>query len=577
MSTIAEIAPIGPLATQISFLVIAIGFYWFVHHAWKRREGSFRLKTFFLGGGKVGPDLTEHTTLGNTFAWSGGTWFFATVGYVFGPWVTLTQIPWCISIVILGLLFAPIQKATRNRTIHGYLDVCFGAKVRVIACIATTLGYIFNAGFELFWSGRLFAISYGQPGLKLLVAFSLAVLTAIYCGIGGFKANASTDKPQNLLGVFSLTALALFTAYSTTSDALRFAALLFSAGSVFYIVISLSTKPIQTDREARFHSIFAVSIALVAIIATTWLVHTGSSADTTSVARKLLGSSAFPWHLMLGLVVFQLFFNLIDMANWQSIAANGDIPESECRRMGWAFIRSALYLNWFPAFGGTIVGLSLRALSTQITDDNIFQAAFSTVLPGGGDLFRGLVLGILLLGFLSTTLSTADSYLMAAAQTLCYDLFYHKRVRALLDGPTEQIEEERKLVMSARRILLPLAIVMVLVFWQAYERYNAIGGNALDFQFIMYAFAISLFAPVVYALRSGERDIYKYRKAAFAAIAVGIVTAVVPYSITLLLHLDADHRAPFVNLTPIFSLLLSSLVFIAGMKITSIVRGKIVN
>src|SRR5262245_43908141 len=96
------------LQLAVSFAVIALGFYWFVKIASRRAPDSWRLKGFFLGGANVGPDLTEQNTLGITFAWSGGIWFFVTLAYNFGPWVLALQLPWCFSIFWLAALLRRI-------------------------------------------------------------------------------------------------------------------------------------------------------------------------------------------------------------------------------------------------------------------------------------------------------------------------------------------------------------------------------------------------------------------------------------------------------------------------------------
>lgn len=555
---------------QIIFLIVALGFYYFVNVAWKERKGSFALKSFFLGGAKIGPTLTEHNTIGMTFAWSGGTWFFATIAFTFGPWVLLMQIPWCISIIALGLLFSRIHAVTKNKTIHGFLQDAYGNKVRIIASIATALGYFFNTGFELYWSALLFCNIIGRPELSLWVALIFASITAIYCSIGGYKANASTDKPQNIIGVAALSAVSIFAAYNSGSHILELTSLIFGVGSFVYIFLSYFFPDVITSKQAKILSRLAIILALLTVLCAFWL----STQNSTPIDTVIFKNTPFPIHLLIGIVVFQLFFNIVDMANWQGIAANGDIDRKNHRQLKWAIIRSALYLNWFPALGGVIIGLALRVGFTGVDDNNIFHFAFSTVLPNQDVFLRALVLGLLTLGFISTTLSTADSYLMSATHTISYDILYHKKVSELLATDTVE-EEERKFVLIAKRFLLPLSIMMVMLFWGAFKLYKQIGGNALDFQMIMYSFAISLFPSVIYGLFRGIDKAHRYDNIAFASILCGILASIVPYVTIVVSKSSPELRGLIVNLTPVYSVVLSSLIFSGGVIIKKIISKNV--
>jgi len=546
------------LEIQISFIVIAFGFYYFVNSAWKERKNSFNLKSFFLGGARVGPELTENNTLGMTFAWSGGIWFFATLAFFNGPWVLLLQLPWCLSVIFLAYLFTKIHTVTKNKTIHGFLEDAYGSKVRIIAAIATTLGYIFNTGFEIYWSSLLLSYIVGHPELAIWVALILALITAVYCSIGGYRANATTDKPQNILGVIALSALSLFVTFNSTSDILKIASLIFSGGSLIYVLCSLYLPKVLSAKQSKLISAFALILAGLTILITYWLC----SQDNGQEPTPIFSNSPFPYHLIIGIVTFQLFFNIVDMANWQGIAANGDIGKEKHKELKWSIIRSALYLNWFPALGGVIIGLALRTGYEGISDSNIFQFAFSTVLPNENFLIRGLALGFLLLGFIATTLSTADSYLMSASHTLAYDFLYHDKIRKHIEIDGDE-DEEIFFVMRAKQLLMPLAILMVLTFWGAYLAYP----KALDFQMIMYSFALSLFPSVMYGLFRGVDKAHRFNIVAFFSIAFGLIASITPYLIAIQLDEKAELRGILVNLTPVFSLITSITIFIFGILI----------
>lgn len=555
----------GIIETQIVFLISALGLYYFVNLAWKERKNSFALKSFFLGGARIGPDLTEQNTIGMTFAWSGGIWFFATIAFAYGPWVLWMQIPWCISIFLLALLFSKIHSVTKNKTIHGFLDESYGKRTRKISALATTFGYVFNTGFEIYWSSMLMCNILNQPELTIWVALVFAIITAVYCSIGGYKANASTDKPQNNLGVFSLTVLALFVVFNTNIPVLKISGIIFGVGSFVYLILSIFFPNLVNTKRAKVLTFLAFLLVAITLLISLWL----SSQTGGENISKTFSNIPFSKDLLIGIISFQLLFSIVDMANWQGIAANGDIPDNQHKKLKLALIRSALYLNWFPALGGVLIGLGLRYGFTGVTDSNIFHYAFSTVLIGYPEFLRAVVIGILLLGFISTTLSTADSYLMSAVQTITYDILYHKKVKQLVANDRDE-DEERQFVINAKKFLLPVAIVMVLFFWIAYEAYSKIGGNALDFQMIMYSFAISLLPSVAYSLYKGVNIKHRYDNVSFVSILTGIIFSLAPYLYVVLFNSHSPLKSKLVNLTPLFSFFSSLIVFGIGVIIQKI-------
>jgi hypothetical protein len=50
--------------------------------------------TFFLGGRKVGGELTGNTNWSLCFAFANAIWYFAFLGYSYGVWAFVLQIPW---------------------------------------------------------------------------------------------------------------------------------------------------------------------------------------------------------------------------------------------------------------------------------------------------------------------------------------------------------------------------------------------------------------------------------------------------------------------------------------------------
>lgn len=559
MNPILAVATTSRFETAIIFAVVILGFFWFVRVAKAKERQPLRLKTFFLGGATIGPEFTENNTVGLTFAWAGGTWFFVTVAYHNGPWVVLLQIPWVFSLVMLALLFRRILPATKDRTIHGFIRERYGMPSQKVAATATTLGYLINAGFELFWASMMFAQCLGRPDLIPAVGILLAVITGLYCSIGGYKANVRTDKIQNILGVLGLTVLAA-AMLSTTSTvpALAGAICIFCAGSFGYILLNIFLNKVPALQKSQTK--ISVAFAVIACVISVFLIWFGSKTEGGPVVTKFLSSTPMPSFLLFGLLSFQVVFNMVDMANWQSIAANGDMPPDDYRKIKWSIVRGGLWLFWFPALGGSLIGCALRGLSGPLEDNAIFTAAFSLVFPGGGDLLRGLLLGVMFLGFISTSLSTVDNYVLAATQTIWYDIVRSRQHGEILKANDGGRQEER-FVKNARRLLLPVSLGMVLLFWYLYHTYK---GNVLNFQSVMYACALVLFPPVIFALFLPKEKTEYRSRAVFLGMLVAVVTVIAMFFYSSQLPETDWRKNWFPNLMPVVAVGISLLFFGGG-------------
>jgi len=537
----------------IIFAVIFAGYYLFWRIA-KANIQPWNFKAFFLGNANIGTDLTENNTLGITFAWSGGTWYFAWLAYQYGPWVIVSQIFWCASIICLALLLPKIITQISNKTIHGFLRDRYGDSTQRAAAIATTIGYFVNAGFELFWSSLLLARCLNREDLSLPVALVFAILVGTYCAVGGYKSNATIDKAQNLFGVLSLAGLVwLVSTAIHIPSSFALAAQLFLGGAIIYTVVSLLLyfKPLRRfprvqNGMAALYALAAFAIAYLIIVPT----HSGAHLASFPVTN-----APVPLWVIIGTVTFQIFFNVIDMQNWQEIAANGDAPPAQYKFLSWAIVRASLYLLWFPALGGVLLGYLLKVLSAQVTDQNLFTYAFAQVLPHTDILLRALILGLLFLGFISTSLSTVGDLLMSALQTVSFDIVWPKRIQQLMArAPSEaSTGEQRKLVLKARTWLIPMAVIMVVTFWGLWKLYP---GPVFNFQAMMYAAPLALLAPVLIALLLPRVAKYLSGTVTFTAIVASVAAIVIMFVVSAIPGMSD----PVVNWTLSFMPLAANLI-----------------
>ncbi len=175
------------------------------------RRHSRSVEGFVLGGRSVGPWLS---------AFAFGTSYFSAVVFVgyagqFG-WKFGLSSTWIgIGNAVIGSLLAWLVLARRtrlmtqslqSRTMPDFFGSRFGSEsLRVAASIIAFVFLIpYTAGVYMGIS-RLFEMSFGIP--YVYCAWTMAVLTAVYVILGGYKATAINDFIQGIIMLFGITAV----------------------------------------------------------------------------------------------------------------------------------------------------------------------------------------------------------------------------------------------------------------------------------------------------------------------------------------------------------------------------------
>ena len=193
------------IVLTLAFLavMVGVGFY--------SRRHSRSVDGFVLGGRSVGPWLT---------AFAYGTSYFSAVVFVgyagqFG-WRYGLSATWIgIGNAVIGSMLAWLVLARRTRLMTQHLDSrtmpdFFGTRydsegLRVAASIIAFVFLIpYTAGVYMGIS-KLFEMSFGVP--YAYCAATMAVLTAVYVILGGYKATAINDFIQGIIMLFGITAV----------------------------------------------------------------------------------------------------------------------------------------------------------------------------------------------------------------------------------------------------------------------------------------------------------------------------------------------------------------------------------
>jgi Na+/proline symporter len=359
----------------------------------------------------------------------------------------------------------------------------------------------------------------GTTKYELFLAVMIAIFVGGYCVMGGYIASVVTDPIQNYLGVVSLLILLVL------------------------LWVAMPNGP----HGAASYALFSAA-----------------------------GAARPPNSFLIGVVVFSFFFNLVDMANWQSIAANRDLSAADLQRVKIGFFKSAAVQMVAPAALGTLFGAALRVTTPGVADDGYFavvlQPWLSAMTP-----WIGVMVGILFLGLLSATISSAGSYLMAAMQTLAIDVFSRREAAELrrldLSGESRQ-QLEQSVLDWVKRMMIPVVVAMTITFALLYYGLSKIDkqGLAFQFQFVMYGAAVTLVPCVSFWLFRKPSDLPdRVSGAGFWSILVGLLFVIVPFGLAQLSW--AQLRRPLealgwvagpddiVNLTPLFGLVASAITF----------------
>ncbi len=503
---------VSPFGVMLSIICVSVGilYLWYLKNHVRKNIKMDSFNTFFLGGARIGERLTTNDNWGLCFAFANAIWYYSYLGYYFGLYVFLIQLSWSIGVVFIAWQLQRYLAGSKDGTVHGFISHTYGVRASLLAAIATLIGYTLNIGFEIFYSAHLLVTSLGGIKYELLLAISIAIFVGGYCIIGGYLSNVVSDPLQNKLALFSQIAI---------------------IGLLIFYFPTIIQK---------------------------------SSISAMLTVSKTIDA---PTSFIIGVITFSFFFNLVDMANWQSMAANKDVPREDLKKVKVGFIVSAARQMIAPAALGTLFGAALRVVSSGVPDDGYFAVLFKP-LSSSMSPVTGILLGIIILGFFAATITSAGSYLIAAMQTLAVDVFKRKEAVQLKNSGInpEQLQEAEQLVLAwVKRMMIPVVLAMTLVFAFLYYGLSRVNmqGLAFQFQFVMYGAAVSLVPSVIYGLF--HKAPVANRSAGFWSILIGLIFVIIPFimaevfrNIKLPLNLGSDD---IVNLTPLFGLIASTGTF----------------
>lgn len=391
-------------------LMVAVGIY--------SRKQANSVDGFVLGGRNVGPWLT---------AFAYGTSYFSAVVFVgyagqFG-WKYGLSSTWIgIGNAVIGSLLAWILLGRRtklmtqhieSRTMPDFFGTRFDSQqLRVVASVIAFVFLIpYTAGVYKGIS-TLFEMGFGVPYEYCVII--MALLTALYVILGGYKATAMNDFIQGIIMLFGIVVV--------------IAAVLNSQGGLTAAVDKLAQMPADTDaaQNGGFAALFGPD----------------------------------PWNL-LGVVI------LTSLGTWglpQMVGKFYSITDERAIRRGT--IISTIFA-FIVAGGCYFLGGFGRLFGTPPTLPN-GSLAFDSIVPSMLITLPDVIIALVVLLVLSASMSTLASLVLTSSSTMTLDLIYRDKRSmpgevedgTIDDTVAERIERRKVVVM---RVLIVFFIALSLM------------------------------------------------------------------------------------------------------------------
>jgi len=391
-------------------LMVAVGIY--------SRKQANSVDGFVLGGRNVGPWLT---------AFAYGTSYFSAVVFVgyagqFG-WKYGLSSTWIgIGNAVIGSLLAWILLGRRtklmtqhieSRTMPDFFGTRFDSQqLRVVASVIAFVFLIpYTAGVYKGIS-TLFEMGFGVPYEYCVII--MALLTALYVILGGYKATAMNDFIQGIIMLFGIVVV--------------IAAVLNSQGGLTAAVDKLAQMPSDTDaaQNGGFAALFGPD----------------------------------PWNL-LGVVI------LTSLGTWglpQMVGKFYSITDERAIRRGT--IISTIFA-FIVAGGCYFLGGFGRLFGTPPTLPN-GSLAFDSIVPSMLITLPDVIIALVVLLVLSASMSTLASLVLTSSSTMTLDLIYRDKRSmpgevedgTIDDTVAERIERRKVVVM---RVLIVFFIALSLM------------------------------------------------------------------------------------------------------------------
>ncbi len=465
-------------------------------------KGNDDTGDFYLGGRKLGPIVTAMSAEASDMS----SWLLLGIpglAYLSG----VADPAWTIIGLAVGTYLNWLFTAKKIRrytekvgaiTIPEYFSKRYGDRKNVLTLVSAIVVVVFfipyvASGFAA--CGKLFNTLFGVDYMFAMVAS--AIIIALYCTLGGFKAVCTTDLIQSICMTIALIIV------------------------IFFGITQAGGMPAVIENAKGLAGYFS-------------LTQTHNAADNTASPYGFLTiCSTLAW----GLGYFGMPHILV-----RFMAAGDENKMSLSRRVAtvWVVISMAAAL---------LIGIIGLAMSS---------AGVIPVLEGSGNserviiyiaelmsrygIFPAIIAGIILSGILAATMSTADSQLLASASAISSDLLQTFGKKKLSDDNAVKVAKITVVMISVISVFIARdpdssvfqivsfawagfgaafgPVVLLSLFWRRSNRQGALAG--------MIAGGVMVFVwKYVIAPLGGALAIYELLPAFLIALVIDVVVSLI--------------------------------------------------
>lgn len=460
------------------------------------------------------------------FAFS-GTWWLALWNTIF----------YAVGIVLLYALLPRFmtehsELVGSSKTIHAFIGNLHNTpRLRQFTALMSIIGFTGLASFEIVWGARILRVLFnGNSSIYYLAIAILAFYLILYLWLGGQRGTINTGQIQLVVAYVGIHLAVAWLVLQpavllSKMDAGIMATLILLNGFVmlFYRLQLMRNPQIsKTTRVLNIFTIASLTCMLLAILAMPQFF----SLNSLSWKAIDYSSSGFWWQLS-SFALLPLFFQFVDMTNWQRMAS----LTGQDNRMLLARVHKGLTqyliespLSWFLP---VLLGLGAVLLIGANLQGDPWDGFVNKIIATPGIL--GTLLSIFFVcGIGAVFLSTADGLLSAIGYSYTYD--FHKRTRNMVDRTKTSgwKPDDVKYVVGTGRVAMAIFLAIVICIFVTADIFSNKGdtilGIFLAFFSPMVSFAPALLIPAITGrVTSG---IVAWAAIGFGAMA-GIVTGII--------------------------------------------------
>ncbi len=395
------------IALTVVFLLVMVAVGWYSHKQASSVDG------FVLGGRSVGPWLT---------AFAYGTSYFSAVVFVgyagqFG-WKYGLSSSWIgIGNAIIGSLLAWIFLGRRTKQMTQYISSrtmpdFFGTRFnsQYLRIAASLIAFVFLIPYTAgVYKGisTLFEMGFGIPYEYCVIL--MAVLTALYVILGGYRATALNDFIQGIIMIFGIVVVII--------------AVVASKGGLTEAVTHLAELPSDTNPAVN-----------------------GGFAD-------IFGPD--PWNLV-GVVI------LTSLGTWglpQMVGKFYSITDESAIRRG-AIISTIFALVvaggcYFLGGFGRLFGVPPMLPNGKLD--------FDSIVPGMLQTLPDILIALVMLLVLSASMSTLASLVLTSSSTMTLDLIYRDKVSTREEVEEGEIDDVVADKIEHRKVLIMRVLIVFFI------------------------------------------------------------------------------------------------------------------